>query len=240
MKTKHTLILGSLLFASVSLFAQDKPSKENHNPQPSTREAKPVQDAKPATKPAQEVKKSESQDAKAAAQGQGQPTAEEQAWMAYMTPGPMHKMLASANGMWDEDITMWMAPDAEPIKSTARCSNTMIMGERYQESFHKGNMMGMPFEGRSIVGYDNAKKMFQSTWVDNMGSGVMFMEGKYDENTKTIALAGKMVDPSTGKEQKIRETYKFVDDNNQLLEMYCTKDGKEFKTMEIKFKRSAQ
>lgn len=34
----------------------------------------------------------------------------------------------------------------------------MIFGGRYQLSNYKGNFMGMPFEGMSIMGYDNAKK----------------------------------------------------------------------------------
>lgn len=28
----------------------------------------------------------------------------------------------------------------------------------------------MPFEGISTLGYDNAKKTFFSTWIDNMGN----------------------------------------------------------------------
>lgn len=38
------------------------------------------------------------------------------AWMTYMTPGDMHKMLAESEGEWNEDITMWMAPGAPPLK----------------------------------------------------------------------------------------------------------------------------
>ena len=166
-----------------------------------------------------------------------QSEAEMKAWMAYMTPSDVHKMMAKSDGEWNEDITMWMAPGAPPTKSTATAVNRMIMGGRYQESKHTGNFMGMPFEGYSLLGYDNAKKTFMSTWVDNMGTGIMYMEGKWDDKTKTIHLTGTTIDPSTGKDMKIRETFKLVDDNTQLLEMYCTKDGKEYKNMEIKFTR---
>ncbi|MBK9333372.1 MAG: DUF1579 family protein [Ignavibacteria bacterium] len=30
------------------------------------------------------------------------------------------------------------------------------MGGRYQQGKHTGDMMGMPFEGMSLLGYDNA------------------------------------------------------------------------------------
>ena len=163
--------------------------------------------------------------------------AEMKAWMEYMTPGPMHQMLAKSDGVWNQDITMWMAPDAPPSKSTATCTNRMILGGRYQESKSTGSFEGMPFEGISTVGYDNTKKVFMSSWIDNMGTGIMYTEGKYDEKTKTIHFTGDCVDPMTGKEMKVRETFKIIDDNNQYMEMFMTKDGKEFKTMEIKFSR---
>ena len=56
-------------------------------------------------------------------------------------------------------------------------------------------------------------------------------------NQKTITFTGKTVDPVSGKEMNVRETYKIIDDNNHVMEMYMTNEGKELKTMEIKFKR---
>lgn len=163
--------------------------------------------------------------------------AQMKAWMAYMTPGSVHEMLAKSSGDWNEEVTMWMSAGAPPMKSTATCTNTMILGNRYQESISKGSFNGMPFEGKGITAYDNAKKVIMSTWIDNMGTGIMYMEGKYNEATKTVNLSGSMVDPMTGKTGKMRETFKMIDDNNQLMEMYATENGKEFKTMEIKFTR---
>ena len=159
------------------------------------------------------------------------------AWMSYMTPGDMHKMLAKDDGQWNEEVTLWMAPGAPPTKSTATVTNKMIMGGRYQESKHTGTMMGMPFEGYGLVGYDNARKVFVSSWIDNMGTGIMFMEGKWDEKTKTINFTGKATDALTGKEIAVRETFVLIDPNKQKMEMFMTQDGKEHKSMEIVFTR---
>jgi len=160
------------------------------------------------------------------------------AWMAYATPGEPHKMLASQNGKWSEEITMWMDPSKPPTKSVSSCVNAMVLGGRYQQSKHVGSFDGMPFEGISTVGYDNAKKVFVSSWVDNMGTGLMYMEGPWDPASKSMTLTGKMVDPSTGKECSVREIVTFIDDKNQKMEMYNTPaGGKEFKTMEIKLTR---
>ena len=159
------------------------------------------------------------------------------AWEAYMTPGDVHKMMAKDDGTWNAEVSMWMSPDAPPAKSTGSCTNIMIMGGRYQQSAFKGTMMGKPFEGMGLMGYDNAKKTFVSSWVDNMGTGIMNMEGTWDEATKSITLKGKTADPMTGKDLDVREVYKVIDDKNHLMEMYMTTDGKEMKTMEIKFTR---
>lgn len=167
-----------------------------------------------------------------------EPTAEEKAWIAYMTPGPMHEMLSRSNGEWNEEMTMWMAPGAPAQKNTASCVNRMIMGGRYQESNHTGNFNGMPFMGTSTVGYDNATKKFVSTWIDNMGTGIMYMEGIWNDQTKAITFTGSMVDPISGKTLPARETFRIVDDNTHMMEMYSTTpEGKEYKTMEIKFTR---
>ncbi len=159
-------------------------------------------------------------------------------WQAYMTPGDMHKMMASWDGTWNSEVTMWEKPGAPPQKSTGSTVNKMVLGGRYQESVNTGTMMGMPFEGHGTLGYDNTKKVFVSTWIDNMGTGVMNMSGPWDAATKSVALTGKETDPMTGKETDYKETFTVVDDNTQMMDMYGHgPDGKEFKMMEIKFIR---
>ena len=160
------------------------------------------------------------------------------AMMDYGTPGEMHKMLAKSDGNWTEDITFWMDPAALPQKMSASCTNKMVLNGLYQQSVHKGSYNKMPFEGWSTVGYDNAKKIFFSSWIDNMGSGVQNMEGTWDDATKTLMMKGKETDPMTGKDMDVRETMTISDDNNQKMEMYKPgPDGKEYKCMEIILKR---
>ncbi len=167
-----------------------------------------------------------------------QSESEMKAWMEYMTPGDIHKMMARSDGEWNADISMWMAPGAPVQKSTATTINKMILGGRYQSSTHSGSFNGMPFEGISTVAYDNAKKSFISTWIDNMGTGIMILEGKWDDKTNILNTKGKQTDPMSGKEMMVRETFQIIDGNTEKLEMYMTPvGGKEFKSMEIIFTR---
>src|SRR5215208_2187295 len=142
-------------------------------------------------------------------------------WQAYMTPGKEQKMMASWNGTWTGEVSMWMKPGDAPIKSTGTTTNKMILGNRYQQSSHKSSFNNMPFEGLGTLAFDNAKKLFIATWIDNMGSGIMTGEGPWDERTKTITIKGKMVDPGTGRDIDFREVFRIIDNNYQVVEMYA-------------------
>jgi len=160
-------------------------------------------------------------------------TAEEQAWMTYMTPGAVHQMMAKSAGDWTGKATFWMQPGAPPTTADVAAKQEMILGGRYLKSVNTGNMMGMPFEGVGITAYDNAKKVFIESWIDNMGTCIMTLEGKWDDQTKSITFTGKTVDPTTGKDMPVKQVVKFVDDNNQVIQMFQQANGKEFKSMEI-------
>lgn len=162
------------------------------------------------------------------------------AMLDYSKVGKMQEMLASWNGTWNTESTIWMSEGDAPVKSTGTTVNSMILGGRYQSGKNTGNMMGMPFEGMSTVGYDNASKQFISTWIDNMGTGMMIMKGPWDESTKTMTLSGTMTDICRpGKECSFKEVFTVVDNNTQKMVMYGPdpKTGKEFKTMELTFTR---
>ena len=152
--------------------------------------------------------------------------------MDFMTPGEMQNMMASMNGKWNCDVTMYMPTES---KSKMTMENSMIMGGRFQVSKHKGEMMGQPFEGTSTMGYDNLRKVFTSAWVDNMSTSVIYMEGTYDAGTKTITMTGKATDAETGDQYEMKQVLKVIDDKTNILEMYMTpQGGQEMKFMESK------
>jgi hypothetical protein len=64
------------------------------------------------------------------------------------------------------------------------------------------------------------------------------MEGKWNSDKNAIEFTGKQTDPMTGNDIKTRETMTFNPDGSQLMEMWMTDKGKEFKMMEMKLTRS--
>jgi len=162
--------------------------------------------------------------------------AAEQKWMAYMTPGAVHEKFAKAVGDWDAKVQMWMGPNTSPTTSTGTAKAEMILGGRYLQMKFNSTVMGMPFEGLSTDGYDNAKKVYFNTWLDNMGTGIMYSEGTYDEATKVVTYTGKMIDPMSGKDIPYRETMQNLDDKHLVMEMfYSNPAGKEYKSMHVEY-----
>ncbi len=158
---------------------------------------------------------------------------EQKAMMEYGEVGPMQKMLAKNTGEWKEEITFWMEPGGEAMKNEATVKTEMILDGHFEKGTHTGNMMGMPFEGISITGFDNARKVFVNTWMDNFSSGLMNSEGKWDDKTKSIEFKGMTTEPVTKKLVPFRQVLYIVDENTKRMEMYMPHKGKEYKSMEI-------
>lgn len=168
---------------------------------------------------------------------EGEMGAEQQAWMEYMTPGPMHEMMMSSTGEWKAVSKFWMDPAGEPMMSEGTASIEMILGGRYMKSTHIGTMMGMPFEGIYLQGYDNVTNEFTAIWIDNMGTGTSVAIGLYDEASNSIMFEGSMVDPMSKQEILYKQKFTFLSGNHHLMEMFMEHDGAEFKMMEVDLTR---
>jgi len=176
-----------------------------------------------------------------AALAQDRPPAMSKEQMAMMeamekaaTPGENHKLLASMVGDWTFVNRMWMDPAAPPTESNGTASYTTIMDGRFLVGHYQGSMMGMQFDGRGVTGYDNITKQFQSVWVDNFGTMIMFMTGTYDPSAKAFTYRAEIPDPvAPATRVKVREVIRLDSPDKQTMEWYETRGGKEIKTMEI-------
>ena len=146
-------------------------------------------------------------------------------------------MMAKNVGTWKTSTTFWNYPGAEPATSEGTAEMESILGGRYFKTIHLSDVMGMPMEGWSIEGYDNGKKEFMSIWIDNMGSGMAFSWGKYDEESDSYLHNGRMYDAMAGMDKDFRSVTKIVGDNKMIFEMFTEFEGHEFKMMEMTYSR---
>ena len=149
------------------------------------------------------------------------------------TPAATHKRLASLAGKWTTKTTAWMNPDTPPMESTGTCEQKMLLGGRYLQQTYTSKMMGSPFTGINLIGYDNQTKKYVSTWIDSMSTGIYYFEGTASADGKTITQESSYDDPVRGP-TVWRSVTRIVDDNTLEYEMYLTsKEGKEEKMMEM-------
>jgi hypothetical protein len=189
--------------------------------------AKPAAEAKPAAKESQ-------------AAPQPQMSKEQKAMMdAYQRMGEVraeHKQLDTFIGEWKATTTMWMDPKAPPQKTEGKTHVESKFGGRYIELHHESKYEGQPFNGEGLMGFDNLKGKFFSTWIDSMSTGMWLAWGTYDAASKTYTFHGSMDDPmAPGTQFKVREVIHVVDPSHYTFEWYETHKGKEGKTLQIDY-----
>jgi Protein of unknown function (DUF1579) len=177
-----------------------------------------------------------------AQQSQKQPemTPEQKAEMdAYMkagTPGAPHKALASTAGTYDLKIKHWHQPDTPAMEETGTATRSMALDGRVLVEQFKSSMMGMPYTGHGMTGFDNVTGKYWSTWSDSMSTGIMVSEGTYNDQGRTCAFTGSWNDPITKGSVKARMTTRWPSPTTEIFELHGPgKDGKEFKMMEITY-----
>lgn len=176
-----------------------------------------------------------------AQEGQEHPemTPEQQAEMeAYMkagTPGAPHQALASTAGSYDLQIKSWHEPGGPAMEDTGTATRTMTLDGRVLEEEVSSSMMGMPFSGHGMRGYDNVTGKYWSTWMDSMSTGLMVSEGTCDAQN-ACTFTGSWNDPVKKGVVTARMTTRWTNPTTEVFEMYAPgKDGQEMKMMEITY-----
>jgi hypothetical protein len=159
-------------------------------------------------------------------------------WMEFATPGANHKLLDPRVGKWNGEVTMWHDKNSPPETSKCTTEAKWIYDGRYLAETVEGNFDGQTFLGQSWTGYDNMKKKFVWVWIDNMGTGLMNAEGTYEEKDKAFKFTYEHPNIMKGKYEKGHSVDKWIDNDHWVMEMHgVDAEGKEMKTMEIKYTR---
>ena len=153
------------------------------------------------------------------------------------TPGEPHKLFASLAGSWTTQTKEWMEPGKPATESTGSAEMKMLLDGRFLYQEFNSQMMGQPFSGIGIDGFDNLRKKYVTAWFDTMGTGIFLMEGTASADGKTITLRGQHGEPGGG-HMTHRAVWKIVDNNTQTFDMYGSHGhGKEMKMLEITYTR---
>jgi len=153
-------------------------------------------------------------------------------------PGPAHDALKALAGNWKAEVKCWMDPKGSPEVSHGTASAKWIFNGRFLEEEFHGEMMGRPFAGRTLLGYDNTKQTFNSVWMCDTQTSMFVSEGKGDSGFKVITLEGKSTCPATErKDVPMKTVLRVINPDKHILEMFDGSQGNA-KTMEITYTRS--
>ncbi len=103
---------------------------------------------------------------------------------------PLRKVV----GVWDVEMTHYMC-GPEPWQSKG-VETVRLFGDFWLVADVESDMMGQPFRGHCITGYDMVKKKYVSTWVDTMAPYAMQFEGEWKGDTLTLECV--TADPMMG------------------------------------------
>jgi len=149
------------------------------------------------------------------------------------TPGEPHKLLAHLEGIWTTRTRGWMEPDKPPVVSTGLCEQKLVLDGHYLQQVYTGDMMGVPFTGINLLGYNNHTGKYESVWLDSMSTAIYYFEGTASADGRTITQECSYDDPVRGL-SVWRSVTKIKDDNTMEFEMFITpKGGKKEKMMEM-------
>jgi hypothetical protein len=154
-----------------------------------------------------------------------------------MKPGPAHEKLARLAGEWTTKTRLagGGAP-AEETEGTAKIR--LVLDGRFIHEDDSGTMLGMPFNGARLLGYNNGSRKYEGVWTYTLGTGMMFLNGTSTDDGRTIKCSAAF-DNEIGIKETMDIIYRFTDDDHFMVVLEAGKmpDGSPGPRMETTYSR---
>ena len=155
-----------------------------------------------------------------------------------ITPGEGQERLEFLVGTFDTKLRTWVDPSKPPVESTALAVNTWVLGKRFVQLTLKESVEGEPLNAIGYAGFDNVAKMYQTTWMDEGGTGMIWYKGGFDASGKRATLKASIPHPLTGKPSPLELRLTIDGHGDHFTELWGMGFGsKMFKMVELRFTR---
>jgi hypothetical protein len=128
-------------------------------------------------------------------------------------PGPEHEQLKKREGTWETAMKFG------DMVSKGTATFKMDLGGLWLVGSLESELLGQKFSGRSMDSYDSTKKKYVSLWFDSMNTSPVIMEGTYDNEKKTLTMAGEGPGQN-GPATKYKSVIERPDDDSEVMTMY--------------------
>lgn len=117
-------------------------------------------------------------------------------------------------GTWTFVLTM-PQPSGQASEANGTEVNSAVCGGGWVWSDFTTTMMGAPFQGHSLAGFDPDRGQYVTYWVDSSSPFLTELTGTLDPETKTLTCTGTAYDPA-GKEAPMTQTVTWSDDHARV------------------------
>ncbi|MEO7995365.1 MAG: DUF1579 family protein [bacterium] len=152
------------------------------------------------------------------------------AYMEAATPGPEHARLAELAGTYACTTQMRMNPTDDFMSMTGTETIEPILGGRFIQMHVIGApdaMMPDGFEAMAIMGYNITEQRYEESWVDSMGTLMLFTTGTADADGN-ITLEGSYNCPYLKKPIHQRYVWSMTDTGYEIAMYGPDMSGTEF------------
>ncbi len=159
-----------------------------------------------------------------------------QAWMKNISPGEHHAHMKELVGKWKAELISYEGGEQPPIDGTS--TYELVLGDRYLKQTMETQMMGMPFTGWGLSGYDNVAKKHTIMWIDTMGTWMTYGEGDCSDEHKVETIWANVRNPLGGPDMKAKMVTTVQSPDKHVFEYFVVgPDGEETKALQINYTR---
>lgn len=161
---------------------------------------------------------------------------------AAQKPGAQHELLKRFVGDWNLKTKVWMMPGTPPMESAGTSSIKSVLDGRFIVEDFKSMMMGMPYNGVGMQGFNNLSGQFEGTWTSTMDTHIFTMKGTLqpgkDGKMNVINCYGEMDEPMMGLVGRmINYRTTIIDKDHHTFEIFDLAAGPDYKVIEIEYTR---
>lgn len=162
-----------------------------------------------------------------------------EAWAKLAAPGDSHEHLEPFVGSWETVTRVWMAgPDGPATESRGVSQVRWVLGGRFIMENLKGELLGRPYEGLGLIGYDNARNLYVGSWADTSGTHLLTMKGTRNPETGTFTFYGEMDEPMMNVYGRtVKYVNRVVNKNKHVFQIFDLHAGDEYKVVEVTYTR---
>ena len=156
----------------------------------------------------------------------------------FTQPAERHRVLERFLGSWDTETRVVMG-GARPEAEKGTAEGSWVMDGRWLEIRGLGSMLGMPLETLQVIGYDNFKMSFVTTFVSSMDTAMNHSEGDLTADEDVLITYGTLDEYLTGEHDKmVKYVWRFTSPDRIVFEVHDLPIGEtDTKVVEVVYTR---